>query len=107
VLIGFGFFTIFQAALNCFVDTFQQAAASAAAADTFLRSIFAAAFPLFITPVLHNMGIHWGISVFAIFSVLLVPIPFLFFFYGRRVRARVYWSKDSVTSRWNICARCS
>ncbi|KAI9744192.1 MAG: hypothetical protein M1818_002344 [Claussenomyces sp. TS43310] len=46
-LMGFGFFTIFQAALNYLIDTFQTYAASAVAANTFLRSLFAAVFPLF------------------------------------------------------------
>ncbi|TAQ87243.1 hypothetical protein B7494_g4436 [Chlorociboria aeruginascens] len=47
VFMGFGFFTIFQAALNYLIDTFQKYSASAVAANTFLRSIFAAVFPLF------------------------------------------------------------
>lgn len=45
VLMGLGFFTIFQCALNYLIDTFQRYAASAVAANTFLRSMFAAAFP--------------------------------------------------------------
>jgi MFS transporter, DHA1 family, multidrug resistance protein len=40
---GLGFFTIFQAAINYLVDTFQKYAASAIAANTFLRSCFAGA----------------------------------------------------------------
>ena len=59
---GIGFFTIFQGALNYLVDTFQRYAASAVAANTFLRSGFAGAFPLFIAPMLHNLGIGWGVS---------------------------------------------
>lgn len=94
--IGIGFFTIFQGALNYLIDTFQRYAASAVAANTFLRSALAAAFPLFITPMLHNMGIKWGMSVFAFFSVALIPIPYLFFIYGKRIRARGFWSKESV-----------
>lgn len=43
-LTGIGFFTIFQAALNYLVDTFQLYAASAVAANTFLRSCFAGAY---------------------------------------------------------------
>jgi hypothetical protein len=60
VLVGYGFFTIFQAALNYLIDTFQKFAASAVAANTFLRSVFAATFPLFITPMLHKLGIGLG-----------------------------------------------
>lgn len=65
VLLGLGFFTIFQAALNYLIDTFQRSAASAVAANTALRSAFAGAFPLFISQELHALGIGWGISLFA------------------------------------------
>ena len=94
-LLGAGFFLIFQAALNYLIDTFQKYAASAVAANTFLRSGFAGAFPLFITPMLSNLGIDWGVSIFAFIAVLLVPIPYMFYIYGRRIRARGYWSKES------------
>lgn len=96
VMIGLGFFTIFQAALNYLIDTFQQYAASAVAANTFLRSALAGAFPLFIRPMLSNMGIDWGISVFAFIAVALIPIPYLFFTFGKRIRARGSWSRASV-----------
>jgi hypothetical protein len=95
-LLGGGFFTIFQAALNYLIDTFLKYSASAVAANTFLRSVFAAAFPLFITPMLHNMGIQWGVSVFGFVAVALIPIPYLFFTFGKRIRARGFWSKESV-----------
>jgi MFS family permease len=96
VCIGVGFFTIFQAALNYLIDTFQRYAASAVAANTFLRSMLAGAFPLFIGPLIGKLGIDWGISIFAFISVALIPIPYLFFIYGKRIRARGYWSKESV-----------
>jgi MFS family permease len=94
--IGIGFFTIFQAALNYLIDTFQRYSASAVAANTFLRSVLAGAFPLFITPLVHNLGIDWGISIFGFFAIALIPIPFLFFVFGKRIRARGFWSKESV-----------
>jgi Major Facilitator Superfamily len=47
VLFGWGFFMIFQAALNYLIDTFHRYSASAIAANTFLRSLLAASFPLF------------------------------------------------------------
>jgi MFS family permease len=94
---GIGFFTIFQGALNYLIDTFQRYAASAVAANTFLRSVFAGVFPLFIGPILHAMGVGWGISVFGFVAVALVPIPYLFFIFGKRIRARGFWSKESVT----------
>ena len=93
---GVGFFTIFQSALNYLVDCFQRYAASAVAANTFLRSTFAGAFPLFITPMLHSLGIGWGVSIFAFISLLMIPIPYLFYIFGKRIRARGVWSRESV-----------
>lgn len=95
VVLGFGFFTIFQASINYLIDTFQRYAASAVAANTFLRSGFAGAFPLFISPMLHNLGIGWGISIFAFMGVLLIPVPFVFYIYGKRIRAKGVWSRES------------
>ncbi|KAI1102349.1 polyamine transporter 1 [Jackrogersella minutella] len=95
-LSGCGFNTIFQAALNYLVDTFQMYAASAVAANTFLRSCFAAAFPLVVTPLYHNIGVGPGSSIFAGFACLLIPVPFVFYFFGRRIRAANKWSKNSV-----------
>jgi len=88
VLLGFGFFTIFQSALNYLIDTFQRYAASAIAANTFLRSVLAVAFPLFVDPMYSKLGIPWATSVFAFFGVLLIPIPFVFYVYGPKIRRR-------------------
>jgi MFS transporter, DHA1 family, multidrug resistance protein len=95
-LVGIGFFTIFQAGLNYLVDTFQKYAASAVAANTFLRSCFAGAFPLVISPLYHNVGVPWGTSIFGFFAVAMIPVPFLFYKYGKALRARSKWSRDSV-----------
>jgi hypothetical protein len=88
VCMGFGFFTIFQAALNYLIDTFQKYSASAVAANTFLRSIFAAVFPLFVNPMFHNLGIPWASSLLGFVAVALIPIPYLFYIYGPRIRKR-------------------
>ena len=87
-LLGFGFFTIFQSALNYLIDTFQRYAASAIAANTFLRSVLALAFPLFVDPMYSKLGIPWATSVFAFFSVLLIPIPYVFYVFGPSIRNR-------------------
>ncbi|KAK0611848.1 major facilitator superfamily domain-containing protein [Immersiella caudata] len=96
VLLGTGFFTIFQAALNYLVDTFQKYAASAVAANTFLRSCFACAFPLVVGPMYGNLGVGPGSSIPAGFAVLLIPVPFVFYVFGKRIRRRGKWSRGSV-----------
>jgi len=96
VLLGTGFFTIFQAALNYLVDTFTKYAASAVAANTFLRSCFACAFPLVVGPMYANLGVGPGSSIPAGLAVLLIPVPFVFYAYGKRIRAGSKWSRASV-----------
>jgi len=88
VCMGFGFFTIFQAALNYLIDTFQKFSASAVAANTFLRSVFAAAFPLFVNPMFHNLGIPWASSILGFVAAAFVPIPYLCYGYGPSIRKR-------------------
>ncbi|KAA6412391.1 MAG: mfs multidrug [Lasallia pustulata] len=85
-VLGLGFFTIFQSALNYLIDTFQRYSASAVAATTFLRSLFAAVLPLFICPMYHEMGVGWATSVFGFCAVAMMPVPFLFWWYGERIR---------------------
>lgn len=78
------------------VDTFTTWGASAIAANTFLRSVFAGAFPLFIRPMLTNLGVGLGCSIFGIVSFVLIPVPFVFYAFGKRIRARGYYSRGSL-----------
>ena len=94
--VGMGFTTVFQAAVNYLVDTFTMYAASAVAANTFLRSSLAAAFPLVVTPLFHNVGVGPGSSIMAGFATLLIPVPFVFYVFGKGIRAKSKWSKPSV-----------
>ncbi|KAF2728716.1 MFS general substrate transporter [Polyplosphaeria fusca] len=96
VMVGIGFFTIFQAALNYLVDTFTQYAASAVAANTFLRSCFAGAFPLVVGPLYHNIGVGPASTITGGFAALLIPVPFVFYVYGKRIRGASKWSRNSV-----------
>lgn len=96
VMLGTGFFTIFQAALNYLVDTFTLYAASAVAANTFLRSCFAGAFPLVVAPLYHNVGVGPASSITGGFAALLVPVPFVFYVFGKGIRRRSKWSRGSV-----------
>ncbi|KAL5114906.1 hypothetical protein ACEQ8H_007224 [Pleosporales sp. CAS-2024a] len=95
-MMGTGFFTIFQAALNYLVDTFTQYAASAIAANTFLRSCFAGAFPLVVTPLYGHVGVGRASSVTGGFAAVLIPVPFVFYVFGKRIRRASKWSRGSV-----------
>lgn len=43
---------------------------------------------LFATPMFENLGIPWASSVLGFIAAAMIPIPFLFYFFGARIRAR-------------------
>ncbi|ANZ74078.1 BA75_00873T0 [Komagataella pastoris] len=83
---GFGLITIFNQCLNYLVDAYLVFAASAMAANTFLRSSFGACFPLFAGYMFEAMGINWAGLLIGLFAASLIPLPIIFYFYGERIR---------------------
>lgn len=71
------------------VDTYLALnAASAIAANGFLRYTLGAVFPLFTLQMYKRLGIDWATSLLAFITVLLMPIPWVLFKYGKAIRAR-------------------
>ncbi|KAK4144048.1 major facilitator superfamily domain-containing protein [Dichotomopilus funicola] len=88
LLTGFGLASIFLQALNYLVDAYLMFAASAIAANTFLRSLAGAGFPLFSRYMFQGLGIQWASTLLGCVAAVLVPIPIVFWMYGHRIRAR-------------------
>lgn len=74
-LIGLGFLTVFQAALNYLIDTFLKNAASALASNTVVRCVFAGGFPLLARPMFHGLGVNWASSLLGFIALAMIPIP--------------------------------
>lgn len=94
IFIGFGIMAIFLPALNYIVDSYLIYAASAMAANTIIRSIFGAAFPLFATYMFQGMGTNWAGLLLGLFGFAMAPVPFLFIKYGKRIRAKSKYAFD-------------
>ncbi|EXJ85864.1 hypothetical protein A1O1_06233 [Capronia coronata CBS 617.96] len=88
LFIGAGFNTIFQQCINYLVDVYGLYAASATAANTFLRSILAAGLPLAARPMFHNLGVGPAMSILGAVAAALLPVPFLLMKYGLALRKR-------------------
>jgi multidrug resistance protein len=84
---GFGMVVVFLSVLNYLIDAYTIYAASVLAANSVLRSLFGAIFPLFTTYMYNNLGIHWASSIPAFLALACVPFPFLFYKYGGAIRA--------------------
>ncbi|THC99977.1 hypothetical protein EYZ11_000556 [Aspergillus tanneri] len=85
--IGMGILVIFMQGLNYIIDVYMMFANSAIAANTLIRSSFGGAFPLFAVQMYHKLGVDWASSLLGFITVAMIPIPIVFYFYGKRIRA--------------------
>ncbi|KAJ4856730.1 major facilitator superfamily domain-containing protein [Trichoderma breve] len=52
------------------------------------RYILSGAFPLFTTQMYRNLGIGWASSLLGFFAVALLPVPWIFFKFGKLIRSK-------------------
>ncbi|KAF5244722.1 hypothetical protein FAUST_2239 [Fusarium austroamericanum] len=95
VFFAWGLVLVFMALLNYLIDSYVVFAASVMAANSVIRSLFGAAFPLFTKQMYQNLGIHWASSVPAFLALACVPFPFLFFKYGRKIRMKCEYAAEA------------
>ncbi|KAJ5591497.1 uncharacterized protein N7459_001866 [Penicillium hispanicum] len=62
--------------------------ASASGASAFSRYTLSAAFPLFVTQMYEALGVGWATSLLGFLALAMAPIPWLFYYFGPRLRAR-------------------
>ncbi|KAK9426587.1 putative Major facilitator superfamily (MFS) profile domain-containing protein [Seiridium unicorne] len=92
---GFGMVLVFLSIMNYLIDSYTIFAASVLAANSVLRSLFGASFPLFTTYMYQNLGIHWASTIPAFLALACVPFPFLFYKYGPAIRKRCNFAAES------------
>ncbi|KAL2701965.1 MFS-type transporter TraF [Penicillium crustosum] len=90
VFIGCGILLIFLQGMNYIIDVYKVMANSAISINAMFRGLLGAGFPLFASYMFDNLGVPWAMSLLGFLCVALVPVPFLFFIYGERIRK---WSK--------------
>ncbi|KAJ7065559.1 MFS polyamine transporter [Mycena amicta] len=86
ILVGMSINLIFISFLSYLVETYLMYSASAFAANTFCRSLVAAAFPLFTVQMFTKLGVNYAATLLGAVGLLLAPSPFLFYRYGARIR---------------------
>lgn len=83
---GTGAFLLFMAVLAYLGDTYPKYVASVFAGNDLVRSSFGAAFPLFADAMYRRLGVGWASSLLGFVSVAFIPIPFVLYYYGGRIR---------------------
>jgi len=96
---GLGTFLVYQATFTFLVDAYKPYAASAMASNSFLRSAFAAAFPLFTTQMYARLGPDWASGLCAFLTLAMVPLPFVFYRIGAGLRKTSRFADHSTCVR--------
>nr|UPH69767.1 putative mfs multidrug protein [Neofusicoccum parvum] len=85
---GCGIILVFSGIFTFLVESYPLYAASALAANSFARSMFAAMFPLFGPAMYNNLGYQWATFLLTMICCVLAPFPYIFYKYGKRIRKR-------------------
>ncbi|EON99451.1 putative major facilitator superfamily protein [Phaeoacremonium minimum UCRPA7] len=86
LLFSAGLMGVMMSVQNYLLDAYPRYAASVTAALAVLRSLAGALLPLGGLQMYETLGLGWGNSLLAFISFALIPIPFVFFLYGERIR---------------------
>ncbi|KAL2815642.1 major facilitator superfamily domain-containing protein [Aspergillus cavernicola] len=77
-------------------DSYNSYAASAFAAMSFTRSTLSALFPLLAPKMFGALGANLALSVLAAGAIIFCPMPFVFRYYGQRLREKSKFAKYSL-----------
>ncbi|EIN14104.1 MFS general substrate transporter [Punctularia strigosozonata HHB-11173 SS5] len=88
LVLGFGIQWLFLPLFNYMVDAYLFVAASALSANTVVRSLFGAGFPLFARQMYVTLNPRWASTLLGCIAVLLIPIPFLLIKFGPKLREK-------------------
>ncbi|KAE9369873.1 MFS general substrate transporter [Stipitochalara longipes BDJ] len=95
LLFSCGLVLVFISQMSYLIDSYTIYAASVLAAGSMLRSLFGTAFPLFTTQMYANLGDQWASSIPAFLVLACVPIPFLFYKYGPKIRSKCKYASEA------------
>lgn len=103
---GAGMVLIFLSLQNYLIDSYLIYAASVLAANSVVRSLLGADFPLF-TPFMYHpggnsgncptasCGIHVGPAIAGALALLFLPFPFVFYKNGEAIRKKCKYSAEA------------
>ncbi|GKZ83209.1 hypothetical protein AnigIFM56816_008298 [Aspergillus niger] len=88
VLFGTGNTGVFIYATNYLAGSYGVYAASALAGNSVIRSILGGVLPLVGTYMYAGIGPNWSGTLLGLLEVAIVPIPFIFYKYGYKIREK-------------------
>ncbi|KAM3451838.1 hypothetical protein MY3296_004985 [Beauveria thailandica] len=94
-IFGAGIVLVYTGIFTFLVDAYPTYAASALAANAFVRCLFATAFPLFGNQMYHKLGFQWASTLLAFLLLAMMPFPYVFFRYGKQIRKKSRYATNA------------
>jgi hypothetical protein len=88
VLLGYGMLGVFTGSLEYIGHTYGCLTSIALNSNTFTRYIVAGIMVEVAPSMWRNLGVHWTLTMLGCISAVLAPIPYIFFKWGPRIRAK-------------------
>jgi hypothetical protein len=88
VLLGYGIICIFISAYMYIIDAYESYAASALTFVTLIRYMAAGGMTIVGVPMYNNLGTHYTLTLLGCISLLMTPVPYVFYKYGHIIRQR-------------------
>ncbi|OAX39680.1 MFS general substrate transporter [Rhizopogon vinicolor AM-OR11-026] len=82
-----GIFVILQVTTLYLADCYGTYTSSAQAGQGLARNVLALVFPLFTQQMFAGMTYKWGLTLWALISAVMAPIPWILFFFGPKIRS--------------------
>lgn len=95
VLFGYGILCIFISTYQYIIDSYEMYAASALASLTLIRYVAAGGMAVVGVPFYRNLGVHWTLTILGAISALMVPVPYIFYYYGPKIRSYSRYAANS------------
>ncbi|KAF7371056.1 Drug transporter [Mycena sanguinolenta] len=94
-------FIVYLSVFSYLADCYGPFASSALAGQSLCRNMMATIFPLFTKQMFAALGYNWANMMFALIAAVMVPIPFVLFFYGPAIRSRSRFSRIVMEQQQN------
>ena len=85
---GAGNTAVFIYASNYLVHSYGIYAASAMAGNSLVRSFLGGTLPLAAPAMYRRLGPNWAGTLLGVLEIIIIPIPFVFYKYGARIRMK-------------------
>ncbi|KAF9443237.1 MFS polyamine transporter [Macrolepiota fuliginosa MF-IS2] len=99
VIYMWGTFIVYLSVFLYLADCYGPYASSALAGQSLARNIFATAFPLFTQQMYRKLTYKWANTLFGCVALLMLPIPFVLFYHGPRIRMSSKFSRKVIEAQ--------